>query len=130
MHVLRHAHEVSAYLSTHTATEIGRLIQLRLSELLQDDDTTMEELVFFVVLEPGDTREHLEAALGASVLTTDGQPLWELLEEHTNCFELVVVLSSDGFGSLGFIPKRPQTDPELLALCQQHAKPAKEGIDP
>jgi hypothetical protein len=130
MHVLRHAHEVSAYLSTHTNTEIGSLIQLRLSELLQDDDTTMEELVFFVVLEPGDTREHLEAALGASVLTTDGQPLWELLEEHTTCFEMVVVLSSDGFGSLVFIPKQPETDPDLRTLCQQYATPAQEDIDP
>lgn len=130
MHVLRYAHEVSAYLSTHDTTEIGSLIQLRLSELLLDDDTTMEELVFFVVLQQGETRGQLETALSASVLTADGQPLWELLEEHTACFEMVVVLSSDGFGSLVFIPKQPETDPELLTLCQQHATPAQEGIDP
>lgn len=130
MHVLRHAHEVSAYLSTHTHTEISSLIQQRQTELLADDDTTMEELVFYVVLEPGDTRQHLEATLGASIQTADGQPLWEVLEEHGTCFEMVVVLSSDGFGSLVFIPKQPDTDPELLTLCQQHATPAPEDIDP
>ena len=130
MHVLRHAPEVSAYLSTHTNTEVSSLIQQRQTELLDDDDTTMEELVFFVVLQPGDNRQHLEATLGASIQTADGQPLWEVLEEHATCYEMVVVLSADGFGSLVFIPKLPGMDLDLLTLCQRHATPAPEDIDP
>ena len=49
MHILRHAHEVSAFIETSSDPVITALVQQRLSELLQDDDLTMEELVFFVV---------------------------------------------------------------------------------
>jgi hypothetical protein len=48
-----------SYKPTLTAA-VTTLIQQRLSDLLQDDDSpmeqlTMEELVFFVVVEPGET---------------------------------------------------------------------------
>ena len=129
MHILRHAPEVSAFIQTYPDPAITTLIQQRLSELLQDDDLTMEELVFFVVPEPGETIQQLVEALCTDLLTVDGCPLWEFLEEHPTCFEFVIVLDDSGFGTEVFIPKTGM-DADLLSLCQQYSVPAQEGIDP
>ena len=134
MHILKEPHEVSAYIAANPESEITTLIQQRLSDLLQDDDSpmeqlTMEELVFFVVPEPGETIPQLVEALGTDLQTVDGCPLWEFIEEHTTCYEFVIVLDDSGFGAEVFIPKTGM-DADLLALCQLHAAPVKEGIDP
>ena len=129
MHILRHAHEVSAFIQTYPDRTVTALIRQRLSELLADDDLTMEELVFFVVPEPGETIPQLVEALGTDLLTVDGCPLWEFIEEHLSCYEFVIVLDDSGFGAEVFLPKTGM-DADLLALCQLHATPAQEGIDP
>jgi hypothetical protein len=89
----------------------------------------MEELVFFVVPDPGETIPQLVEALGTDLQTVDGIPLWEFIEEHPSCYEFVIVMSDDGFGAEVFIPKTG-IDGDLLALCQLHATPVKEGINP
>ncbi len=129
MHILRHAPDVSAFIQTYPDPAITTLIQQRLSELLADYDLTMEELVFFVVPEPGETIPQLQEALGTQLLTVDGCPLWEFIEEHPTCYEFVIVMSDDGFGAEVYLPKTG-IDSELLALCQLHATPAQEVIDP
>ena len=128
MHILRHAHEVSAFIQTYTDQAVATLIQQCLSDLLHGDDLTMEELVFFVVPDPGETIQQLVEALGTDLQTVDGSPLWEFLEEHPSCYEFVLVLSQDGFGAEVFISKTG-IDADLLALCQLHAVPVKAGID-
>ena len=85
MHILRHAPEVSAFIETYPDPVITTLIQQRLSDLLQDDDSpmeqlTMEELVFFVLVEPGETIPQLVEALGTDLQTVDGCPLWEFID--------------------------------------------------
>ncbi len=129
MHILRHAPEVSAFIENYPDPVITSLIQQRLSDLLQDDDSTMEDLVFFVVLEPGESVLQLVEALGTDLQTVDGSPLWEFIEEHQTCYEFVIVMSDSGFGAEVFIPKTGM-DAELLSLCQLHATPVKEGINP
>ncbi|MBK6360910.1 MAG: hypothetical protein BWX73_02177 [Lentisphaerae bacterium ADurb.Bin082] len=128
MHILRHAHEVSAFIQTYTDQAVATLIQQCLSDLLHGDDLTMEELVFFVVPDPGETIQQLVEALGTDLQTVDGSPLWEFIEEHPSCYEFVLVLSQDGFGAEVFISKTG-IDADLLALCQLHAVPVKAGID-
>lgn len=129
MHILRHAHEVSAFIQTYPDQAISALVQRRLSELLADDDSPMEQLVFFVVPDSGETIQQLVEAIGTDLLTVDGCPLWEFLEEYPSCFEFVIVLDDSGFGAEVFLPKTGM-DADLLALCQLHATPAQEGIDP
>ena len=129
MHILRHAPEVLVFIENYPDPFITTMIQQRLSDLLQDDDLTMEDLVLFVVPDPGETIQQLVEALGTDLQTVDGSPLWEFLEEHPSCYEFVIVMSDSGFGSEVFIPKTG-TDADLLALCQLHAVPVKEGIDP
>lgn len=123
MHILKEPHEVSAFIETYPDPAITSLIQQRLSDLLQDDDLTMEELVFFVVPEPGEAIPQLVEALGTDLQTVDGSPLWEFIEEHPTCYEFVIVMSDSGFGAEVFIPKTG-IDADLLVLCQLHATPA------
>lgn len=119
MHVLRHPDEVLAFVENYPDPCITALIQKRMEELI-DEDTSMEDLVVFVILETGDGFEQLEVQMDMRVMTDLGSPLWEMIEEHATCYELVFVLSSSGYGTLVFAPKT-EADPEILALCQQHA---------
>ena len=127
MHILRHAPEVSAFIQTYPDQAISALVQRRLSELLADDDSPMEQLVFFVVPDSGETIQQLVEAIGTDLLTVDGCPLWEFIEEHLSCYEFVIVLDDSGFGAEVFLPKTGM-NADLLALCQLHATPAQEGI--
>jgi hypothetical protein len=119
MHILRHPEEVLAFFGTYPDPCVTALIQQRMEELI-DDDASMEELVVFVILEAGDGIEQLQDRLDMRVMTDLGIPLWEVIEEHATCYELVFVLSSSGFGTLVFAPKA-EAAPDILALCQVHA---------
>lgn len=126
MYVLRHPSEVLAFSETHHDAQITALIQQRMDELLTDDEPNMEELVFVVVLESADTVADLEATLLAPVTTPEGSPLWEVIEAHGTCYELVFVLASSGYGALVFAPKAA-AHPSVLALCREHAIAAVKG---
>lgn len=119
MHVLRNPGEVLAFVESNPDPCVTALIQQRMEELT-DEDTSMEDLVVFVILESGDGIEQLQDQLNMRVMTDLGSPLWEVIEEHRTCYELVFVLSSSGYGTLVFTPKAEAT-PDVLALCQEHA---------
>lgn len=120
MQILRHPGEVLAFVERNIDPFISALIRQRMEELVDEDNTIMEELVVFVILESGDGIEHLQTQMDMHVMTTAGYPLWEVIEEHATCYELVFVLSSSGYGALVFAPKVGSA-PDILALCQEHA---------
>ena len=119
MHILRHPTEVLAFLEDYPDPCINALILERMTELI-NDDTSMEELVVFVILEAGEGIGQLQNQMGFQVLTDQGCPLWEVIEQHATCYELVFVLSSSGHGVLVFAPKAGCA-PDILALCQAYA---------
>lgn len=130
MHVLHHPGEVLAFVEGYSYPCITALIQQRMVELI-DEETSMEDLVVFVILEAGDGIEQLQTQMDMRVMTDLGSPLWEVIEEHATCYELVFVLSSSGFGTLVFAPKA-EAAPDILALCQEHAyrsPPPPDAID-
>lgn len=132
MHVLRHPGEVLAFVDSYSDPCVSALIQQRMEELI-DEDTSMEDLVVFVILESGDGIEQLQNHLDVRAMTDLGSPLWEVIEEHATCYELVFVLSSSGYGTLVFAPKA-ECAPDMLALCQEHAyrsppSPPPDAID-
>jgi len=132
MHILRHPDEVLAFFQNYSDPCITALIQQRLEELT-DECTSMEELVVFVILESGDGIEQLQSQMDMRVMSDQGGPLWEVIEEHATCYELVFVLSSSGYGALVFAPKA-EAAPDILALCQEHAHrsppyPPPDAID-
>jgi hypothetical protein len=117
---------------------LRRLILRRFDTLTEENpDYALDQLARFVVVEPGDRPEALAGELGFHPLEArwDGSrfgtpgfsPPFELAEEHAAWYELVFVLSDDGFGLEVFVPKAPGVDPELLALCAAYAVPAAEG---
>ena len=101
--------------------DLRALIAQRAKSLLNDfDDMALRELVTFLVVEPGDSLADLEGQLG----TTDALP--ELVEEHPGYFELVFVISDDGFGIEVFIPKDLTTFttfPAFLPSTLEKCKP-------
>jgi hypothetical protein len=106
------------------------LIQRRMDEYGSDAD-----LATFVVVEPGDPLDALDAQLGFSVLSNrfDGRrhgdpgfaPSFEVLEEHAGCYEMVFVLADYGDGVLVFVPKHDGVDGQLQSLCRTYATPGQ-----
>lgn len=119
--------------------EIRVLIETRMDTLSEEpyDSGTHG---YFVLWEEGDAIEDLDQVLSFSVLSNrySGQrygdagftPGFELVEEHLTCFEMVFVLSDDGYGVMVFIPKTANVDPLLLAMCRQYAIPVQEPTSP
>jgi hypothetical protein len=132
MHTLGQPDEVQAFVQNYSDPCITALIHQRMEELI-DEETDMEDLLVFVILEEGDGVEQLQRRLNMRAMTDLGAPLWEVIEEHTTCYELVFVLSSSGYGALVFAPKA-EASPDILALCRQHAHriplhPPPDAID-
>jgi hypothetical protein len=98
--------------------DLRALIEARVESLAEYDDYDLDELVNFVVVEPGDSLPAIDEQLGRPVLGNSH----ELIEEHAGYYELVYVLSDDGFGIEVFIPKVPGVDPALLAMCATNAQ--------
>lgn len=107
---------------------VRRLIEQRIEDYGSDAD-----LATFVVVEPGDPPDTLDAQLGFSVLSNrfDGRrygdpgfsPSFEVAEDHGGLYELVFVLADYGDGVVVFVPKRDGVDGRLLSLCAEYATP-------
>ena len=112
-----------------TQAELARLITGYVERLSDYEGCDLGQLVQFMVVERGDTVTELEAALGFSIRINrfdgcrygepDFLPSWEVIEEHPFWYELVYVLSDDGFGIVIFVPK--DADAELIDMLQHYA---------
>ena len=124
-----------ASISTIDDPELRTLIEKRVQTLAEFDDYELHELVNFLVVEPGDALQALDLQLGFPILENrfDGSrfgdpgftPSFDLLEEHAGCYEIVFVVSDDGFGIEVFVAKDPGVPSELLAMCAAYATPAE-----
>lgn len=120
--------------------EIRALIEDRITTLSEEEPYDSGTHGYFVMWEEGDSIEGLDQALGFPVLSnrysglrfgeSGFSPSFELVEEHLTCFEMVFVLSDDGYGVVVFIPKTANADPSLLAMCRQYAIPVQEPTSP
>ena len=126
-------------------TDLSRVDDLSLRSLLTQrfaercdgavDDYDPDSLGEFVLVEGKDTLAHLEAETDAWIVSSPFSalrygdpgflPLFEVLEEHPTCFEMVFVLNGDA-GLTLLIPKQPEMDRELLQFCRYFAEPAPE----
>ena len=135
MRTLRDLQAISAL----TEPALRALIEKSVKALSEFDDCELHELVTFIVVEPGDPLRLVDTQLGFPILSNrfDGSrfgdlnftPSFDLLEEHAGYFEIVFVLRDDGYGVEVFIPKHPDVNPELLAMCAAYATPAQEQPD-
>lgn len=110
---------------------LNRIIEQRITTLREYVESEVGELAHFIVFEPGDSLTQLEAELGFSPLTNrvdgsrfgdpDFTPSFEWVQDHGTWFELVFILSDDGFGKILFVPDDPSIDFDLHMLCLEQA---------
>lgn len=114
---------------------ILKLIRQRLADMgLVEPYDQYGELI---VVESGDNPASLESNCGCWITTdvfsearygdADFTPSFEWLEHHPGCFEMLFVISDDGFGTVLFIPDTPDIDPVLLSFCREYAIQAVEA---
>jgi hypothetical protein len=115
--------------------EVRVLVQQRITMLSEDEPYDPAIHGYFIVLDSQDSNDAVSQTLGFSVMCNrwDGThfgeptftPSFEMIEEHTSCFEMVFVLSDSGCGVIVFVPKE-HVDPDLLAMCRAHAIRSQE----
>jgi hypothetical protein len=110
--------------------EIRELVTQRMDDL-GGDTFDANALGYFLVVESGDTLEALSAQMGFDILCnrftgirydqTGFMPSFEFVEEFTTCYDMVFVLSDDGYGVEVLVQKANGVPPDLLAMCQRYA---------
>ena len=88
-------------------------------------------LGYFLVVESGDTIEAITAQVGFAMLCnrftgirydqTGFTPSFEFVEEFSACYDMVFILSDDGYGVEVFEKKAKGEPPDRLATCQRYA---------
>lgn len=112
--------------------EIRQLVEQRINDL-GGEAFDAEELGYFLVVESGDTLQAINAQIGFNILCNriDGiafgspgyYPSFEFIEDFQTGYDMVFVVSDDGFGIELVIPKTAGAVPELLAMCARYATP-------
>ncbi len=130
MHILRDP----ASANSITNLAIRELVAQRFEDICAGEDYDADLHGFMIVAEPGDSPEALEEESGCPILRSyigtaqygdpDFRPVFECLDEHDTCYEMVFVPGDGDFGVVIFIPKHPCVDSDLLMLCAEYAVPA------
>ena len=111
-------------------TAIRKILQERINDLGGAAFDTAE-LGYLLVVESGDTTEAIAGQLGFDILCnrftgiyydqTGFTPSFEFVEEFPACYDMVFILSDDGYGVEVFVQKAGGVPPNLLAICQRYA---------
>lgn len=128
MRILRDESEIASLADA----ELRRLIEERVQEINEVCEWDADELGPFIVFEPGDTVQALEAEIGFPVLrnlyddTPFGKPGFSPAFEYAAAhpegyYELVYIVSDGGYGYTLYIANRPGVDAALLVMCQTYA---------
>lgn len=118
MQVLRDYESIAAVRDLHLLA----LLEKCAASLTADfDEYELSELVTFIVIEPGDSLADIDTALGFPILTHP----FELIADHADWYELVFVVSDDGYGIEVFISKDAGVDPRLLLMCSAHLETSR-----
>ena len=123
-----------ALINRITDPDIRNLVSQRFSQILSGEPYNYDQHGYMIIVEPGDSIESLESETCCFIIhnpfdgthfgDSDFTPCFEALEEHSHCFEMLLILNDDGFAIDIFIPKHSGIDPQLLALCTEYAVPA------
>lgn len=111
-------------------TAVREIVRERIN-VLGGDAFNAAELGYFLVVESGDTIETITAQLGFDILCnrftgirfdqTGFTPSFEFVEAFLACYDMVFVLSDDGYGVEVFVQKANGVPPDLLAMCRRYA---------
>jgi len=114
--------------------DIRELVEQRFEDICAGEEYEADLHGFMIVVEPGDSVDVLEAESGCPILRSyignarfgdpEFKPVFECLDEHSFCYEMVFVPGDGDFGIVIFIPKQDGINPELVAMCAEYAEPA------
>ena len=109
---------------------IRQLVTQRINDL-GGEAFDSAELGYFLVVESGDTLEALETQLGFSIVANrltgirydqaDFTPSFEFIEDFAGCYDMVFILSDDGYGVEVFVRKAEGVLLDLLVMCRAFA---------
>jgi hypothetical protein len=121
MHTITSSAAMATFLAQPLDPTLRRILTDRSERLADYDGYDLGELAHFLIVQPGDTVEAIEAALGFSPVTHGA----EAVTDHGGWVEAVFVLSDDGFGWVLLVPNTPAVPAELLPLlaCSEHRPP-------
>lgn len=106
----------AAISDTNLDPQLRALLVARARQVEEDTEPDVElgELAHFHAVQPGDTLDTVEEALGMAM---DER---EWLTDHGGWYEAAWIVSDDGFGHILFIPDTIETDANLIVLCRDH----------
>ncbi len=123
-----------ALVSSITDSNIRSLVGQRFTEICAGEPYDYDIHGYMIVVESGDTVDAIEKESSCAILRDlfndssfgdpDFSPSFEALEEHAGCYEMVFIITDEGFGIAIFIPKAAGIDADLLAMCSLYATPA------
>jgi len=109
---------------------IRELVQKRIHDLGGEAFDT-DALGYFLVIEAGDSLEAIHAQIGFNILHNritgvryDSPGFigsFEFIEEFPACYDMVFILSDEGFGIEVFVSKGEGINNELHAMCRKYA---------
>ena len=115
---------LSSVLTSSIDPQLKELIRKRVQQL---DVHDLSSAARFLIVQAGDKPAALEQALGFPILHNcpddtqfgepDYSPGFEWVADHGHTYELVMILTDDGFAHVVFVPNSPGIDAELLNLC-------------
>lgn len=118
--------------------ELRLLVSRRFEELMEGYTDPVEEMGYFVVVQPGDTVEAIEKEtvypllkdyLSNANFGEDGfMSAFEWLVEHPSSYEGVFIYNDAGFGVDVIFPKQAGIDARLLSMCASLATPETETV--
>lgn len=116
MLIITNDNELRAFLANPPDPDVAAHVAAHAERLA---DFELEEIAIFAVCQPGDTLDELEQRLERPMLDATGNFILtpEYITEATGWYEVVFILSDDGFGLVLFVAKSAAMDPRLLKAC-------------
>lgn len=97
---------------------IRQMILQRIDAIASDEPYDAHLHGYFVFVE-GDPLNTINKQVGFDLLAKP----YEILEEYPDCYDLLYIVSDDGFAVELFVPKAAGIDPDLMAMCRRYAVP-------
>ena len=111
--------------------ELRALVEKAIRDLSPDGPYDPDELGYFLIVQPGDSLDAISTQIGFPIMANrctgirfgqpDFTPSFELVDEQAGYYDMVFIISDDGYGIEVFIPKTDGVDAELLAMCKRYA---------
>lgn len=115
MNIIRTSEAMARALDSPLDPELHELLGAYWASLEEFGEELFAEVL---IVEAGDTLERVEQAYG-SRLVANGQFTFtvELIAQHDHWFDVVWIISDDGFGLVLLVEIDPATDARLIAAC-------------